>query len=172
MLFSTALLLFALGVALLTGIIMGASFLISHGPHPATPTQLQQNTSSPGPTAIITPTPARQPGAYPGLGPSYTGTIYDIATNASMIMSLTDIQQNLGNFSGHFTGLATGGSFRGNITLARHIHFSLVDPIGRAFIAFDGAMQSDGDLSGNFCQVNPQGRCSGDYGIWSVRPVV
>jgi serine/threonine protein kinase len=169
--------LFTLGVALLIAIIVGASFLtytISHGSHPAAsaPTLLQKSTPSSSPTATVTSTPVRQPGAYPGIGASYSGTIYDIASSTSTIMSLTGIQQNLGNFNGHFTGLTTNGSFTGNITLTRHIHFSLVDSTGHTLIAFDGAMQSDGNLSGNYCRVNQRGQCSGDYGIWSVGPVV
>lgn len=171
--------LFALGVALLIGIIIGASFLaytISHSSHPATsaPTRLHKNTPVSNATATVTPISTRPvgQGAYPGMASSYSGTIYDVSAGTSTIMSLSSIQQNLGNFSGHFTGLATNGSFTGNITPGGHIHFSLVDATGRVTVAFDGEMQPDGNLSGNYCDLNQQGQCSGGYGVWSVVPVV
>ena len=36
--------------------------------------------------------------------------------------------------------------------------------------SFDGTMQSDGGLSGNYCHVDQEARCTSDDGIWSVAP--
>ena len=74
-------------------------------------------------------------------------------------MSLTAIQQNQGNISGDFTGLHRAGTFNGIINASKHIQFMVKDSAGRLILSFDGDMDSDGELSGNYCSVDQDARC-------------
>jgi hypothetical protein len=53
---------------------------------------------------------------------------------------------------------------------SKHIQFTVKDTTGRFILIFDGNMQSGGELSGNYCSVNQQAQCTGEYGLWSVAP--
>ncbi len=119
------------------------------------------------PTLHSIPTP------YPVLATTYNGTIHDIPVNIATNMSLTGIRQSEGNITGNFTvgiGLRGSGSFRGMITATKHIQFTVIDDTGRAILSFDGDMQSDGTIAGNYCSLDQEGRCSSRYGLWTVAP--
>ena len=119
------------------------------------------------PTSQVTPTP------YPILANAYKGTIYHIPANITTNVSLTGIQQSGGNIAGYFTmgsGLQGSGSFKGIVTAIKQIRFTVTDATRHAILSFDGAMQSDGTLSGDYCNLDQHGQCSGDYGLWSVNP--
>src|SRR5207248_1830960 len=109
---------------------------------------------------------------YPTVARLYSGRIYSISADVTTNMSFASIQQKQGNFSGFFTGLQVSGAFTGNISVSRSIHFILTDSSGHAAIAFEGAMQSDGNLAGTYCNLNQEGRCNGGYGIWSTAPTM
>jgi len=154
-------------LVLLLGLGIGGSLLFSARGH------LGSNSVVQTPTLSYKPTPALHttvPTTYPNFADTYNGTIYNILAQVSTKMSLTEIQQHQGNISGYFTGLQISSTFTGNIDASRHVHFTLVNSAGHATIAFDGAIQSDGNLGGSYCNLNQQGRCSGEYGIWSVGP--
>ncbi len=74
--------------------------------------------------------------------------------------------------SGYFTGLHVNGSFRGTIDASSHIEFTVTDSAAHITLSLDGGMQSDGNLSGNFCNLNQEGQCASKYGLWSVAPVL
>ena len=117
------------------------------------------------PTLQVTPTP------YPTLATIYNGTIHDIPVNIATNMSLTGIRQSKGNITGYFTvgiGLQGSGSFRGMVTATKHIQFTVIDDTGLAILSFDGDVQSDGTISGNYCSLDQEGRCSSRYGLWTV----
>lgn len=131
--------------------------------------------STSGPSATSTPKSSCTPvpltavsPSYPKLAKLYTGTIYDIPTDLITAMSLTGMQQQQGNLCGSFTGLNETGTFIGSITTDGHIQFVVTGQAGQALLTFDGLMQPDGTLAGNYCRTVTR-TCS-DYGIWSLSP--
>ncbi len=110
---------------------------------------------------------------FPTVASTYKGTIHDIPMKLTTSMSLTGIEQRQGNITGYF-GEASGpqgkGPFRGTVTATKHIQFTVTNATRHAILSFDGAMQSDGTLAGTYCSLDQGGRCSGDYGLWSVTP--
>jgi len=85
-------------------------------------------------------------------------------------MSLTQIQESQGDISGYFTGLHINGSFSGLLNASKHIQFTVTDYMTNVPFFFDGVEQPDGTLAGNYCRLNQEEQCSGEYGIWSVIP--
>lgn len=113
---------------------------------------------------------------YPALVGGYKGTIHDIAANISTTMSLTGIRQSGGGFTGSLAvgaGLQDSGSFRGTVTTAKHLQFTVTDAAGQATVSFEASIDSVGTLSGSYCSLNRQGQCerAGGYGLWSATPV-
>ncbi len=157
----------------LVGIIFGASLWIykaNHSPASATSvsTSAHKATLLPSPASTVVPTPSP---IFPlNIAGLYRGTIFDLSANVTTEMSLTGIQQDQRGISGNFTGLHLTGTFNGAIDPSKHIQFMVQDSAGHLILSFDGDMQSDGELSGNYCSVNQDARCSGDYGLWSVAP--
>ena len=162
----------ALLVGVIIGIALGAVFLSStvyHGSRPAAPTAaLLHQTITPRPTSASTPVPSSTTSAI--FKSSYNGTIFDIPANVKTEMSLTGLQQSQDAISGYFTGLQLSGPLTGTVNNSRHIQFTVLDSAGHPILSFDGAMQSGGSLSGNYCRLNQARQCSGDYGLWSVVP--
>jgi len=159
--------LLPISVALLIAIIFGAIYL---------PSIIHPNSSSATPTAVLlhktvprsTPSPSST--TFTNLAGSYNGTISSIATSVTTKMSLTGIQQSKGNFSGDFAGLHLSGALGGMVDASRHIQFTVMDSAGQAFIFFEGAIQSDGNVAGSYCNLDQKRHCTGDYGVWSVAP--
>lgn len=118
-------------------------------------------------TSQVTPT------TYPVLAKAYTGTIYDIAANREMNISLTGLQQSKEKISGYFTTSARSHSFSGIVTTAKQIQFTVIGQQGQANLLFEGAVQSNSTLSGSYCSLNQHGLClsTSGYGIWSAIPV-
>ena len=85
-------------------------------------------------------------------------------------MSLTGLQQIHITFGGNFTGLHRTGTFNGIIDPSKHLQFTVKDSAGHFMLSFDGDMQSDGELSGSYCNVDQIAQCTGEYGLWSVAP--
>jgi serine/threonine protein kinase len=164
-------------VTLLLSIGVGVSLWFYMGNHQrpisAIPTpEGQLKTTLPAtasPNSKTTETPSLAATIYPKVAASYNGIISDIAANLSTKMSLTDIQQQQGNIRGNISGLRWNGPFQGSIDTAKHIKFSFTGDVRQAKLAFDGNMQSDGNIGGTYCSMNLAGKCS-DYGIWSVSP--
>jgi hypothetical protein len=159
--------LLPISVALLIGIIFGAIYLpsiVRPGSSSATPTAALLHKSVPRST------PSRSSTPFTNLAGSYNGTISSIATSVTTKMSLTSIQQSQGNFSGDFAGLHLSGALRGMVDASRHIQYTVMDSAGHAFIFFEGAIQSDGNVAGSYCNLDQKRHCTGDYGVWSVAP--
>ncbi|GAC1378014.1 MAG: hypothetical protein NVS4B7_00140 [Ktedonobacteraceae bacterium] len=104
---------------------------------------------------------------YPKLVNSYGGTAHDLLTGMTMKITLTQVQQNNGNIQGNLTGTHITGSFTGVLDTSRHIFFTVA---GQPSYFFEGAVRSDNNLVGNYCSVDAQGQCSGNYGVWSIAP--
>jgi hypothetical protein len=62
------------------------------------------------------------------------------------------------------------GSFQGTLNTSKEIQFSLMDNTGQATFAFNGVMQSDGNLAGTYCSLEVTAGKFSDYGLWSVSP--
>jgi serine/threonine protein kinase len=162
-------------VALLIGTSLGVvflSFLVNPGSRSATPTSvvLHKTTLQSSPRPAMTSTPIPSSTTFANINGSYKGTIYSILANVTTTMSLARIQQSQGNISGYITGLQVSGHLIGIINASRHIQFTVMNSAGHPILSFDGAMQSDGNLSGSYCSLDQKRQCSGDYGIWSVGP--
>jgi eukaryotic-like serine/threonine-protein kinase len=156
-------------LALLISLGTGANFLSRAQSHPAT---YSAHPASHAASSASRPTSAPVASSYSTLAGTYTGTIYGISANVTTKMSLTGIQQTQIGISGNFTGLHKTGTFNGIIDPhpPKHIQFTVKDSAGHLVLSFDGNMQSDGELSGNYCTLNPAGQCVGEYGLWSVAP--
>ncbi|QBD77214.1 serine/threonine protein kinase [Ktedonosporobacter rubrisoli] len=101
---------------------------------------------------------------------SYSGTIYDVATNRPTPMSLTNIEQHLAEISGTFSGLHTTGAWKGVLDTSKHIFFTVSGSQAHAPFFFQGSIRADGQLVGNYCTLDQAGQCTSGYGIWSVSP--
>ena len=112
-------------------------------------------------------------GVYPNVAGTYSGSIDDTTAHIITSMGLS-IQQNQGKINGQFTvgpALVGSGPFTGSIDTAKHLHFTVASSNGNAPLLFDGAMQSDGSLSGNYCSTGSNGQCNpqaGAAGTWKV----
>ena len=172
-------LLFLISAALLVGITLGGlfSFIIFHSSGSASPTSTLLPKTTPQSTTGQTVTPAPSPSSIPSanLVGSYKGTMYNIPLNVTTNISLIRIQQNQGAISGYFIGSQVNGlqvnePFRGMIDAHRHIRFAVAEYAGQVMLSFDGSMQPDGTFAGNYCSLDQQGQCAGEYGLWSVSP--
>ena len=94
--------------------------------------------------------------------------MYDLSANMSTKMSLRGMQQTQRSIRGSFLGLHRTGTFTGTIGPAKHIQFTVKDAAGVFLFSFEGDIQSGGVLSGNYCSIDQQAHCTGDYGLWSV----
>jgi hypothetical protein len=161
-------------LTLLISIIVGTSlwyYVVYHSSH-ATPTLSHSALAKTTPHSSLTSTAVPIPSSTSpaSIADLYYGTIYDIAANITTEMSLTGIQQTQLTIYGDFSGLHTTGTFNGTFDPSKHIQFTVKDSAGRLIFSFNGNMQSDGELSGNFCSVDQNVQCTGDYGLWSVAP--
>ena len=160
-------------LSLLVGIIVGASLWsdeVYHGSGSATSNLALPHKAIPhsSPKSTVVPTPSSTSSAH--IAALYHGTIYDIPANVTTKMSLTGIQQTQITIGGNFTGLHSTGTFNGIIDPSKHLQFTVKDSAGHLMLSFDGDIQSDGELSGNYCNVDQNAQCTGEYGLWSVAP--
>jgi hypothetical protein len=130
-------------------------------------------TSGPSTAPTLKPSCTTAPSAaisspYPKVAWLYAGTVYDLPTGLTTVMSLTGIQQRQGNLCGSFTGLNETGAFKGSIATDGHIQFIVMGQAGQALFTFDGLVQPDGILAGSYCHF-VAGTCS-SYGLWSLAP--
>lgn len=139
--------------------------------HPSNPTVGTQSTATSGstPTAGSTQGPA----AYPNIAGFYSGPIINTYANINSNMTLS-ISQNQGSISGQFIvalPLQGTGPFTGTIDTSNTIQFIVVSKDTAAPILFQGTVNSDGSLSGNYCSVNQANQCDtsvGGHGTWIV----
>lgn len=111
-------------------------------------------------------------GMYPVVAQSYHGTIHDLSTNMTTTITLTQLQQSNESIQGNFAGLQMQGAFTGVLDASKHIFFTVTGKAGqKAPLFFEGSVRSDANLVGNYCSVDQQGQCAGDYGVWSAAPM-
>jgi eukaryotic-like serine/threonine-protein kinase len=122
------------------------------------------------PTPLSTEDATSNPVHYPKIVDFYDGTAQDLLTNTTSHISLIQVQQNSDNIQGKFNGMHITGSFSGDIDTFRHIWFTVIVPPDQPSYFFEGTMRSDNNLVGNFCSIDAQGQCNGNYGLWSLSP--
>jgi serine/threonine protein kinase len=125
-------------------------------------------------TPILHPTMTAQgtfnPNLYPHLATSYFGTIDDLQANVPYPMALTHMQQKDGFISGSFSAMRISGPYSGFLDTSKHIYFTVAASRGLGPLYFYGVVQADGNLSGEFCEIDQDGQClsNGIFGVWSV----
>ncbi|MFL5628702.1 MAG: serine/threonine protein kinase [Ktedonobacteraceae bacterium] len=119
-------------------------------------------------------TPAGQQGpVYPKVAGAYSGTLINATAGITTGMALT-IQQNNSDITGSFTvnaPLVGSNPFTGHVNPGKHIWFTVKSYKGNAPLYFDGTIQPDGSLTGNYCSLGSNGQCSaqtGASGTWRV----
>ena len=110
------------------------------------------------------------------LARAYSGTLYNMVLDVTTHMSLSRIQQAQSDLLGYITGVQVNGRqvndpFSGMIDAHEHIQFTVAEYAGQVMLLFDGSLQSSGTLAGNYCSLDQQGQCAGEYAVWSVVPV-
>lgn len=183
-------------LALLIGVASAAIFLpalLTHHTAPGTPTPTAKASHSPvatttraptstattKPTTTTAPTPTATTnpgGGYPALSGVYNGGLHNTGSGQNASMSLNPILQNGGNIRGNFQvgpPLSGSGSFTGSITKAGYITFTVHSNQVLEPLFFWGNLQSNGNLSGNYCSLNTAGQCdyTNGYGTWLVYPL-
>ena len=163
-------------LALLITVAIGTGLLLTvlrHGSSPSTIQGVTHSHATPTPrltvTPVASPPPTRTPGAvYPSIAASYAGTVFDIMTNEKTSMFLTSVHQNGGSISGYFQGLGLAGSFKGTVTPAGHVQFTVTVQPGGSTLSFQGEIKIGGDIEGSFVVLDQYGESTGESGLWNV----
>lgn len=88
-------------------------------------------------------------------------------TNVTTPMSLSQLQQSQQSIRGTFKGLKRSGSFTGVLDTSKHIFFTMNSKSSKPLF-FQGAVRADGNLVGTYCEIDSNGQCAGEYGLWSI----
>ena len=162
-----AALLLVLLALLLTG-AMGTGFLLhaKGSDLAASPRQRHIPLSDPGKQSP--PTLIPRASIYPALAAAYAGTIFDLMTQEKTSLLLTAMQQNGEGIHGSFQGLGLVGLFKGTVTSAGQVQFTVTIHTGEATLVFEGSIKIGGDLAGSFAAANPGGQRTGEGGLWNV----
>jgi hypothetical protein len=122
-------------------------------------------------TSPVTPVPStttQGPSEYPSLKTTYAGKVVDLLNNENTSMFLTRIQQSQSNVSGYFQGLGLVGQFKGTVTTAGHLQFTLKVQSSGTTLSFEGDIKIGGDIVGTFAVLNQHGQRTGESGAWNV----
>jgi hypothetical protein len=101
--------------------------------------------------------------------------MYDLSANLAKKISLTEVQQSGENIQGYFrvnSELQDSSPFKGMVTITKHIQFAIPENNPGIILSFDGNVQLDGTISGNYCTLEQGKQCSSThgYGLWSIAP--
>ncbi|GAC1399871.1 MAG: hypothetical protein NVS4B12_11310 [Ktedonobacteraceae bacterium] len=187
-----ALLLLIAGITFGTGLFKGLQF--GQVPHAtatskptvvhttpavtATPTSRPTSTPTtapPTPTVGTTPPSTTVPPVYPILGKFYSGQVTNtfVTPNVSSSITLNSIAQNNASVSGYLNiqnpALQGSGNFTGTVSTSRTIYFVVNSFAGHDPLAFNGAIHSNGSMSGTYCGI-VNGSCDPNqgHGTWST----
>ncbi|GLV58899.1 hypothetical protein KDH_57270 [Dictyobacter sp. S3.2.2.5] len=157
-------------VILLLGIIlavgsMANAFQSPQSVHPTVAAQSTHTAAKPHPTATASAT-----APYPHLTTAYRGTLSNLSKQATGTMTLTNVQQQQQQISGHFTGINRAGNFTGVVDASNHILITISASAQQPPLFFEGVVRSDGNLVGDYCNQDGAGQCVGNYGLWSLSP--
>jgi len=154
-------------LALFISVVGAVSFLgvaLKYGgPPPASSTVAPSRTPSiPAPTGNV--------GVYPQLATSYAGTVLDLLSGQKTNLFLTNMKQSQGTIQGSFQGLGLVGPFKGTVSAAGSVHFTVSVYGGTETLSFDGTIKIGGDIVGMFDALDPNGNKTGESGIWNAGP--
>ena len=126
------------------------------------------------PTHLLAPTPVPTYSLYPQLARDYDGATSLLATptvnSPTVPLKLAGVQEKGGTINGFFQGLGQGGTFKGTVSTSSHVNFTVTIYGGESTINFDGNIQLDGSIGGNYTVYTQNGQKTGVYGLWSVSP--
>jgi serine/threonine protein kinase len=111
--------------------------------------------------------------SYANIAGSYSGSIDNTAKAVVTGITLS-FQQNQEKISGQFTvnaPLVGSGSLSGTIDSSKHVQFTVAGYHGNAPLLFNGIVQSNGSITGTYCSLGSNGKCSasaGGSGTWMV----
>jgi eukaryotic-like serine/threonine-protein kinase len=155
-------------LALLIGMVGGGSFLaitFKNASSPVTTSPKAAPTRTPsGPASTVTVSP------YPQLATSYAGTILDLLSGQKTALFLTNIKQSGGTIQGSFQGLGLIGPFKGTVSTAGSVHFTVSVYGGTETLSFEGTIKIGGDIVGTFDAVDQNGNKLGESGLWNAGP--
>jgi serine/threonine protein kinase len=155
-----ALLSILLALLFIVAIGMGLLQLVLRQSGPASTVQTVTRTLT-----SSTPTPGIP--MYPNIASSYAGTVADLMTNQQTSLFLTHVQQSGGSISGYFQGLGLVGPFKGTVTPAGHVQFTVaVNWAGVSTLSFEGDIKIGGDIAGTFEALDQHGQFTGESGPW------
>lgn len=155
-----ALLSILLALLFIVAIGMGLLQLVLRQSGPASTVQTVTRTLT-----SSTPTPGVP--MYPNIASSYAGTVADLMTNQQTSLFLTHVQQSGGSISGYFQGLGLVGPFKGTVTPAGHVQFTVtVNWAGASTLSFEGDIKIGGDIAGTFDALDQHGQFTGESGPW------
>ena len=120
--------------------------------------------------ATVSPSPVTS-NLYPIVNTTYQGVLHDLSTDVTSNIALTQIHQNNQSISGYFSSSQVKSTFTGVLDTSKHIFFTVTGNSGQPSLFFEGAVRADGNLAGNYCSIDQQGQCSGNYGVWSLAPM-
>lgn len=154
----------------------------THAPN-STPLPAVSSTTGPSPTVTtsVSPSPTVKPSPtatssnVPVLNNTYIGTIHNTPGNIDGTMRLTGVHQNGTNISGDLAlsnGLSGQAAFTGTISSNNAIQFLVTPYTQYPPLLFQGHINADLSLSGNYCSArgNQCDYASGGYGTWRVAP--
>ncbi len=154
-------------LALFISVVGAVSFLgvaLKYGgPPPASSTAAPAKTPSiPASTVTVSP--------FPQLATSYAGTVLDLLSGQKTPMYLTNVKQSGGNIQGSFQGLGLVGPFKGTVSAAGSVHFTVSVYGGTETLSFEGTIKIGGDIVGTMDALDPNGNQTGESGVWNVGP--
>ena len=166
--------LFLLAV-LMSGLLYFGIYTKRIALHPGTaPTAVTRATHPPlSPTLYPTLSP------YPQLASAYNGETSqprDGITNVTVksptqSLQFAAINQTGSKVSGNLHGLAQAGSFNGTVAKDSTVIFTTSVYSGQGYVVFNGHIQLNGSIGGDYIVYNPSGQATGEHGSWNVVPV-
>lgn len=135
--------------------------------HGGTPSSIHASTVTTVVSSPVAPSTPVSP-IFPSLSSSYAGTILDLLAGEKTPMYLTNVQQSQGKISGNFQGLGLVSTFKGTITRAGKLHFTMINSSTNQILSFEGTIKTGGDIVGTFAVLNQDGYQTGESGLWNV----
>ncbi len=162
----------ALAVLMLLALGLGSLGIFLSATHHTDITSASRATQTHTPKATASPSPSTTASPIsdiPQLAQNYAGSIGDSGVaGRSTNLYLSNIKQNQGQISGHFSGLYQVGNFTGTVSIDETIKFSV--KISAGFLICSGNIKVGGELVGTFTVVDKNGNSLGEYGLWTADP--
>jgi serine/threonine protein kinase len=131
------------------------------------------------PMRSLSPTPFPTFSPYPQLASTYSGMssilkaapVNTPVNSPTQSLQLYNVQEVGNTINGLFQGLGQAGSFTGTITKYSEIDFRVTLYEGQATADFNGRIQLNGSMGGDYAVYNQNGQKTGERGEWNVVPI-